>query len=50
MRDLAPYWQNSIGGKWVDGGAERIAVTDPATGEGPMNHVRIQVCAIGTRA
>ncbi|MCV2870685.1 aldehyde dehydrogenase family protein [Defluviimonas sp. WL0050] len=33
MRDVAPYWQNWIGGDWVDGGAGRIAVTDPGTGE-----------------
>ncbi|MDW4550193.1 aldehyde dehydrogenase family protein [Defluviimonas sp. D31] len=33
MRDVAPFWQNWIGGDWVDGGAGRIAVTDPGTGE-----------------
>jgi aldehyde dehydrogenase (NAD+) len=32
MNELAPFWQNFIGGKWVDGGAGRIAVSDPATG------------------
>lgn len=32
MRDLAAHWQNWIGGQWVDGGAGRIAVTDPSTG------------------
>lgn len=32
MNRLAPFWQNYIGGKWVDGGAGRIEVTDPATG------------------
>ncbi len=31
---IRPYWQNFIGGKWVDGGdGTRIAVTDPATAE-----------------
>jgi aldehyde dehydrogenase (NAD+) len=32
MNELAPFWQNFIGGKWIDGGAGRIAVSDPATG------------------
>ena len=27
------YWQNYIDGAWVDRGAGRIAVADPATGE-----------------
>lgn len=32
--DIKPYWQNHIGGEWVDGeGGARIAVEDPATGE-----------------
>ncbi len=31
---IRPYWQNFIGGKWVDGGdGKRITVTDPATAE-----------------
>ncbi len=33
MRDVAPYWQNWIDGEWADGGAGRIEVTDPGTGE-----------------
>jgi hypothetical protein len=33
MADVNPYWQNYIDGAWVDGGAGRIDVTDPATGE-----------------
>ncbi len=33
MADLAAYWHNHIDGAWVDGGAGRIAVTDPATGQ-----------------
>lgn len=31
---IRPYWQNFIGGEWVDGGdGTRISVTDPATGQ-----------------
>ena len=30
---MKPYWQNYIDGAWVDGGAGRIDVADPATGE-----------------
>jgi len=30
---LKSYWPNYVGGQWVDGGAGRIAVDDPATGE-----------------
>ncbi len=33
MADIAPYWQNYLDGAGEDGGAERIAVADPATGE-----------------
>ncbi|MEM9708891.1 MAG: aldehyde dehydrogenase family protein [Pseudomonadota bacterium] len=33
MAALKSYWQNYIDGAWCDGGAGRIAVTDPATGE-----------------
>ncbi|MDX6752429.1 aldehyde dehydrogenase family protein [Geminicoccaceae bacterium 1502E] len=33
MAELKPYWQNYVGGAWVDGGAGRLAVEDPATGE-----------------
>lgn len=33
MAEIEPYWRNHVGGKWVDGGAGRIEVTDPATGE-----------------
>lgn len=32
MADIAPYWQNYIDGAWVDGGAGRLDVLDPATG------------------
>ena len=31
--DVAPYWQNYIDGRFVDGGAGRLPVDDPATGD-----------------
>ncbi len=33
MTDIKPYWQNYIDGKFVDGGAGRLIVENPATGE-----------------
>jgi aldehyde dehydrogenase (NAD+) len=33
MAEVEPYWQNYIAGQWVDGGAGRLRVDDPATGE-----------------
>ncbi|MEM7378833.1 MAG: aldehyde dehydrogenase family protein [Pseudomonadota bacterium] len=33
MTDIQPYWQNHIDGAWVDGGAGRIDVLNPATGQ-----------------
>ena len=33
MTQVDPYWQNHIDGAWCDGGAGRIAVTNPGTGE-----------------
>ena len=30
--EIAPYWQNYVNGKWVDGGAGRLGVEDPGTG------------------
>lgn len=33
VADIDPYWQNFIDGRWIDGGAGRIDVVDPATGE-----------------
>lgn len=33
MADVAAYWQNFIDGAFVDGGAGRLEVLDPATGE-----------------
>ncbi|GAW35879.1 putative aldehyde dehydrogenase AldA [Roseovarius sp. A-2] len=38
MADVNPYWQNYIDGAWVDGGAGRIEVTDPTTGERIAEH------------
>ncbi|MBO9466841.1 aldehyde dehydrogenase family protein [Tropicibacter sp. R15_0] len=35
---MKPYWQNYIDGAWVDGGAGRIDVIDPATGEKLAEH------------
>jgi len=32
------YWRNWIDGEWVDGGAGRLAVEDPATGETVYEH------------
>jgi aldehyde dehydrogenase (NAD+) len=31
--DVKPYWQNYIDGHWVGGGAGRLTVDNPATGE-----------------
>lgn len=36
--DIEPYWRNFIDGAWCDGGAGRITVTDPATGEPLAEH------------
>ncbi|MEQ8355260.1 MAG: aldehyde dehydrogenase family protein [Kiloniellaceae bacterium] len=33
MIEVKPYWQNYIDGHWVDGGAGRLRIDDPATGE-----------------
>ena len=38
MADIPPYWQNYINGAWVNGGAGRIDLTDPATGERIAEH------------
>ena len=35
---MKDYWQNYIDGKWVDGGAGRISVTNPATGQPLAEH------------
>jgi len=33
MPDIKPYWQNYIDGAFVDGGAGRLDVDNPGTGE-----------------
>ena len=38
MADISSYWRNYIAGEWVDGGAGRIDVVDPATGETLAEH------------
>jgi len=38
MAEVKPYWQNYIDGQWVDGGAGRIDITNPATGEKLAEH------------
>lgn len=38
MAEIKDYWQNYIDGEWVDGGAGRIAVTDPASGATLAEH------------
>lgn len=38
MAEIASYWQNYIDGAWVDGGAGRIDVVDPATGQKLAEH------------
>ena len=44
MTNIAAYWQNYINGAWCDGGAGRVDVTDPATGE------KIAECALADTA
>ena len=38
MTDVKPYWQNYIDGAWVDGGAGRIEIFNPGTGEKLAEH------------
>ena len=38
MSDVKSYWQNYIDGQWVDGGAGRIDVLNPGTGEKLAEH------------
>lgn len=35
---MKAYWQNYIGGDWTDGGAGRIDIFDPGTGEKLTEH------------
>ncbi|MEO0636323.1 MAG: aldehyde dehydrogenase family protein [Pseudomonadota bacterium] len=43
MPDIKDYWQNYIDGQWVDGGAGRLDVINPATGQKLAEHA----CADG---
>ena len=38
MSNVKAYWQNYIDGAWVDGGAGKIDVVNPATGEALAEH------------
>jgi len=38
---IATYWQNYIGGAWVEGEAGRLTVEDPASGEARWPEVTI---------
>ncbi|MEL6171896.1 MAG: aldehyde dehydrogenase family protein, partial [Pseudomonadota bacterium] len=38
MADVKAYWQNYIDGEWVDGGAGRIDIVNPGTGEKLAEH------------
>ncbi|WP_270727549.1 aldehyde dehydrogenase family protein [Shimia sp. Alg240-R146] len=38
MADIKPFWQNYFDGAWQDGGAGRIDVINPATGEVLAQH------------
>lgn len=38
MTEIRRYWKNYIDGAFVDGGAGRIAIDDPATGETIAEH------------
>ena len=38
MSNVKAYWQNYIDGKWVDGGAGKIDVVNPANGETLAQH------------
>lgn len=38
MQTVKPYWQNYIDGAWVNGGAGRIDVVNPGTGEKLAEH------------
>lgn len=43
MTKMKPYWQNYIDGAWVDGGAGRIDVIDPATSQKIAEHALADV-------
>jgi aldehyde dehydrogenase (NAD+) len=44
---IAPYWRNHIDGAWVDGGAGRITVDDPATGAPLAEHALADAADVG---
>lgn len=44
--DVKPYWQNYIDGVFVDGGADRIVVDNPGTGEKLAEHACADVADI----
>ncbi len=46
MADVNPYWQNYIDDAWIDGGAGRIEVTDPATSEKLAEHALAYVADV----
>ncbi len=33
MQNVKPYWQNYVDGQWIDGGAGRLDIVNPATGQ-----------------
>ena len=47
MFEIKPYWQNYIDGAWVDGGAGRIDVMDPATGNVIAQHALADAGDVG---
>ena len=38
MSKVSEYWKNYVDGTWIDGGAGRIDVLNPATGERLAQH------------
>ena len=38
MQDIAPFWQNYVDGEWIDGGAGRVTIDNPGTGEPLAEH------------
>lgn len=38
MTTIDPYWRNHVDGQWIDGGAGRLDIHDPATGERIAEH------------
>ncbi|MEM9678324.1 MAG: aldehyde dehydrogenase family protein, partial [Pseudomonadota bacterium] len=46
MADVKPYWQNYIDGQWVDGGAGRMDVVNPANSEKLADHACANVADV----